>query len=290
MTGFGKGSEASPSGKITVEIKSLNHKTLSITCNPFNGIFFLEEDLKHVLEKEILRGKVFVKIYREEKVPGGFYGNVRINEKAAKEYISKIKSLQKKLKVGGEIGIRDLITFPGVIENSYGENGEDSWEYVEKAVKKALAKLVAYREKEGSALAKDFLARVKKISDQLSSIKKYEKKSIELYREKIELSAKTSTQENGSAKNRIEEDVAAFARNCDIAEEVTRLAGHLAEFRDTILKEKTDAGKKLDFIAQEMQREINTIGAKSASFDISKSVIGVKSEIERMREQVRNIE
>ena len=290
MTGFGKGQQDSPGGKITVEVKSLNHKNLSITCNPFNGIFFLEENVKKIFEKQLYRGKVFIRISREEKTPGTFYKNIRVNENVAKEYLKKVMALKKTLKVSGEIEIRDILQFPGVIENDYEGKADNSWKNVEKALKNGLKSLMEYRLNEGQALAKDFLSRVKNIEKKLSLIQKYEKQSVDAYRKKIKLTFDLLPQDKELIKNKLEEDVAVFARNCDIAEETTRLSGHLIEFQKTVQGSKKDAGKKLDFIAQEMQREINTIGAKAASFNISKAVIEVKSEIEKIREQVRNIE
>ena len=204
--------------------------------------------------------------------------------------MNKIRGLKKTLKVPGEIEIKDIIQFPGVIGNDCEGKADNSWKDVEKALKNALKSLMEYRLNEGQALAKDFLLRVSNIQKKLELIKKYEKQSIDTYRKKIKLSFDLLPQDKELIKNKLEEDVAVFARNCDIAEETTRLTGHLIEFQKTVQGDKKDAGKKLDFIAQEMQREINTIGAKASSFNISKAVIEVKSEIEKIREQVRNIE
>ncbi len=290
MTGFGKGQQSSPDGKITVEVKSLNHKSLSITCTPFNGIFFLEENVKKIFEKHLCRGKIFIRISREEKKTGDSVKKVIINEKTAAEYLKKIKKIKKELKIAGEITVNDIIQLPGVIDNEKEEKTSNAWFYVEKALKEALKSLIEYRLNEGKTLAKDILLRVRNIGKNITKIKKYEKQSINEYRKKIKVSLEALSGDKEMIKNKLEEEVAGFARNCDIAEEVTRLSGHLEGFRKTVEKAEDHAGKKLDFIAQEMQREINTIGAKAASFSISKAVIEVKSEIEKIREQVRNIE
>jgi uncharacterized protein (TIGR00255 family) len=290
MTGFGKGEQTSSLGKITVEIKSLNHKNLSITCTPFDGIFFLEEKVKKILEKHLYRGKIFIKIASEKKAPPGSFQKININEKMAKEYLKKIMKLQKTLNVKGAVTINDIIQLPGIIENDNEQNSGNTWSCVEKALNKAVKSLLKYRLSEGKALAADLLMRGREIEKNLKLIKHYEKNSIIEYRKKIKLSFKSLPHNEEAIKNKLEEEVAIFARNCDIAEEITRLSGHLAEFRKTARNAESYAGKKLDFIAQEMQREINTIGAKAASFDISKAVIEVKSEIEKMREQLRNIE
>ncbi len=290
MTGFGKASENSPYGEITVELKTLNHKSLSITCNPFSGFFLMEERVKRIIEGKIFRGKTFVRVAcgnTEGKKP---LQKVSVNETIAKEYLKKIKYMQKKLGVKGEVQIKELISFPGVLESSTEENGEKLWKYVKGCLEEALEKLVVFRTNEGKRIAKDFNKRLKVIEVNIKAITKFGKKCIEDYRKKLVKSIKNIAEQGETDKRKLEEEVASFARNCDVAEEITRLNGHLTAFRDSMKNVKADAGKKLDFIAQEMQRESNTIGAKSSDLRIAKAVIDLKSEIEKIREQIRNIE
>lgn len=290
MTGFGKGTQQSPYGKITAEVKTLNHKHRSIACNPFNGFFLLEEKVKDVFAGKIHRGKVFVRISKEGPGVKKSEKTVEISEPAAKEYLRKIKRLQKKIGIKGELEIKDILSFPGVIDSSAGKNEEALWPYIKKALGKAIKKLVDYRKAEGKCLEKDFTARLKKIKSSLESIKKYGKQGVSEYRNKLVKSIQEIAQDTELDKGRLETEVALFARNCDIAEEITRLQGHLAAYKNAMSKVKTDVGKKLDFIAQEMQREANTIGSKSSNLKITKAVIEIKSEIEKMREQIKNIE
>lgn len=289
MTGFGSSSGKSPYGKVTVDIKTLNHKSLSITANPPNGFFLLEEKLNEMFDGKVLRGKVFVRIAADSSGRQKSLYKVNINEQIAEEYMKKIKKAKKDLGVKGDINISELIHLPGVIENTSGEE-KKIWPYIEKAMKEAIRKLIAYRMHEGKELARDCDRRLKTISYSLKGIKKYEKLSIEEYRKKTVKSLKKPGKGLSLDRERVEEEVSLFARNCDIAEEVTRLTEHLKAFKASTRNVKTDAGKKLDFIAQEMQREANTIGAKSGDFRISKAVIGIKSEIEKIREQVKNVE
>ncbi|MBD3426952.1 MAG: YicC family protein [Candidatus Omnitrophica bacterium] len=291
MTGFGKSSKKTPYGEITAEIKTLNHKSLSITCNPMNGFFLLEEKARKVLEKKICRGKVFVRITREN-IPGQkSLQKIQVNEKIAREYVRKIKKAQKDIAVKGELEIRDLLSFPGVVETGTHHNEETKlWPHIREVLEKALDKLVDFRDKEGAQLARDFKSRLGKIRRNMRRIKKHEKKSVADFRKKLKDAIKDLEAEQMLDRERVENEVAAFAKNCDITEEVTRMEGHLDGYEDLLKSPEHDVGKKLDFIAQEMQREANTIGAKSSSFKISKSVIEVKSEIEKMREQIRNVE
>ena len=290
MTGFGKGAEKSPYGDITVEIKTLNHKSLSITCNPLNGFFLLEEKVNKVCAKKLFRGKVFVKIAQESGDSRKFAQQVQVNEHVAREYLKKITKVQKNLGLEGTLLIRDLMGYPGVIESKAAKKEEKLWPQVKKALEKALEKLVEYRQSEGARLARDFNARLGKIKKNLKEIKKYEKEGVKNYRKKLMQVVREGSEGIESDRSRVEAEVALFARSCDIAEEITRLNGHLASYENAINETKTDAGKKLDFIAQEMQRETNTIGAKSGDLRIANAVIEIKSEIEKIREQTKNVE
>ena len=290
MTGFGKGSDKSPYGTITVEAKTLNHKSLSVTCSPFNGFFLLEEKIKGLLQQKIVRGKAFVKVTRESDDSHKLLHNVRVNENIAKEYINKIKKAQTKLSVGGELQIQDVIEFPGVVESNADKKTGQIWPYIKKATEKALKNLMAYRKNEGEKLAKDFVARLGKISKALKGVKKHEKQCVATHKVKLTRAMKEISGNTDLIKNRLEEEAALFAKNCDISEEITRLGNHTSTFKKTLRSASADVGKKLDFIAQEMHREANTIGSKSADFRISKAVIDIKSEIEKIREQVKNVE
>ena len=290
MTGFGKGTEKSPYGKIIAEVKTLNHKNLSVTCNPFNGFFLLEEKIKDAFAGKLHRGKVFVRITREASAKQQPLKRVEINEAAASEYLKKLEKMQRSLGVGGELSIRDIVSLPGVVEQAGESEEEELWPFINKALIKAVRGLIVFRKAEGRRLAGDFNARLAKIKKLTAEIARCGGESIAEYRVKL---ARTIKEINSGAepdKGRLEAEVALFARNCDITEELTRLAGHILSYKEAMRKVESDAGKKLDFIDQEMQREANTIGAKSADLRISKAVIEVKSEIERMREQIKNIE
>jgi len=290
MTGFGKSTIDCPYGKLTAEIKTLNHKTLSVVCNPFNGMFHLEQRSKTLLDSKIFRGKAFIRISSDREGSQKSLHDIKVNEKVAREYVRKIKKMQKDVGIKGEIHIRDIMELPGVVESQSGDAENKLWPHVKKALEDAVDKLIIYRKREGARLAKDFNARLNKIDKNLKEIKKYGKQSVGEYRKELVQSIRDIAKNTELDKSRLEDEVAVFAKNCDIAEETTRLAGHIVEYKHAMRSVKTDVGKKLDFIAQEMQREANTIGAKASDFRISKTIIEVKSEIEKLREQVKNIE
>ncbi len=178
MTGFGKGNAEGSYGTIKVEIKTLNHKQLSIGCTPVEGIFLLEERLKDILGKKIARGKVSVRVHQENGKKKKSLKKVMVNESLAKEYLRKIKALQKSLSLRGEVSIRTILEIPGILELR-GENKEEKlWPTIKKAAEKALDSLMDYREKEGARLASDIFKRIQKIRQAVKEIKKYERKSV----------------------------------------------------------------------------------------------------------------
>jgi len=290
MTGFGKGRETFKNGRVEVEIKSLNHKALSVGYNPGSDFFLAEQKLQKIIEGKVLRGKVFVKISKDMNADENESLVPEINEKLAKTYLRKIKSLGKALKIKGDIEIRDIVGYPGVVGTKRKKKNENIWPHVQKAATRAVDKLVEYRKTEGSKLAKDFIKRLRYIEQYLKEIKKYSKQSINEHRKKLIQSTKNISKEGRGDKTKLSEEVALFARNCDVTEEIIRLGGHVSAYKKTISGIQKEAGKKLDFVAQEMQREANTIGSKASDFRVSNCVIEIKSEIEKIREQIRNIE
>ena len=290
MTGFGKAAQKSPYGKVIAEIKTLNHKSLSVACSPFNGFFLLEEKVKKLIEEKIHRGKVFVRLRVEATGTSKPLRHIEINTAVAGEFVKKIKAVKKSLGISGEIGVAELITFPGVVEMPSETGEEKIWPYMEKALNKALESLIRFRRAEGRRIAVDFRKRLSRIKELNTDISKYSKESEQKFREK--LAGLIAEAKNGAEADngRLETEVALFARNSDVTEEMVRLKGHIASYAETLKEKQEEAGKKLDFIAQEMQREANTIGSKSAELRVSRAVIEVKSEIEKMREQIKNIE
>ncbi len=288
MTGFGRAKRELKGGGITIEIKTVNHKFFEMTAKLPNHISLFEDRIKEVVQKKIRRGKVNLNliydgtIARQEKVA--------LNESLARSYYHALLKLRKRLGVKGDVVVDDLVLFPGVLSCEVKEESLIRlWPAIKDALGMTLNEVVADRIKEGKALYRDLARRAERITRMLKVIRKRAALNVEEYRKKF---AERVAELSGGHKvdtGRLEIEVAIYAKNCDISEEVTRLENHLVNFTTTISQDD-EAGKKLDFIAQELHREINTIGSKAGDFKIAKNVIDIKSEIEKIREQVKNIE
>lgn len=287
MTGFGAYTKKTPKGYITVEIKTINHKYLDVSQKLPSRLYVLEDQIKRELQKKIRRGKVFLTVSLEDTQEGAGFS---VNKDVAKKYLRAFGSMAKELKLPMDIGVKDIINLQGVLV--FKQEQKDPlkyWPSVREVLEKALNKLVRDRHKEGKALCKDLEKRAGIIKRATTVIRNRAKLNVEDYRHTLSKKIKALAQTQKLDKGRIEFEVALFAKNCDIAEEITRLNSHLKSF-SSLLHKNSDMGKQLDFVAQEMHRETNTIGAKSNDLRISKKVIQIKGEIERIREQLKNIE
>jgi len=208
----------------------------------------------------------------------------------ARKYYSQLSRLKRDLKLKGDIRIENVLSCPGLIAYQPQEGKEKKeWVHLKEAVERALGKLIKDRQREGQVLSKDLVKRVANIDKALSVVKKRSSVTIQHYKKNLAKRVKALSNGKELDRTRIETEVAIFAKNCDIQEEIIRIKGHTRGFRKS-LRTSTEIGKKLDFIAQELHREITTIGSKANDFKISQGVIQVKSEIEKIREQVKNIE
>ncbi|MCM8813431.1 MAG: YicC family protein [Candidatus Omnitrophica bacterium] len=288
MTGFGKAKNTFGGGEITVEVKTFNHKYYEASVKLPEQIQPFEEQVKKILRKSVRRGKLYLWVNYD---PAAVHADdIVIDEKRLQRYYHLLHSIKKKFRLPDEVTLSQMLVLPGVIASKpKKENKRQLLQALETALEKAMSSLTAMRRKEGSALFRDLTTRVKNICTALAKIQALVPREIERYRQKLEIKVAENCGKNGGRQDRLEEEVALFAKNCDISEELTRLQSHVEHFQH-VLDENTEAGKVLDFIAQEMQREINTVGAKSVDFSIAKEVIFIKSEIEKIREQVQNIE
>jgi len=288
MTGFARKELRTKFGFFVAELRTLNHKYLEITYKLPNSLSAFDDRVKNLIKKRLSRGKIYLNLVHEaDQSPGS---NVFIDEKMAGYYCNKLKKLKKKLKVEGSVKMADIMSFPGVVNSKLShKNTAKMWPSVKEVIDEALKELIKDRAREGTSLAKDVKARIKKVKEIVSSIKKDASSNVHEYREKLQERIKEISGGYPVDKGRLEVEVALFAKNSDITEELTRLDNHISNFITTLQK-KGEIGKKLDFIAQELHREINTVGSKSSGFNISKGVIEIKTEIEKIREQLKNIE
>lgn len=293
MTGFGKAecilsSGRIAKGKITVELKTVNHKFLDVSLKLPVGMSIFEDKVKDVLQKNVKRGKMNVNVFYDGALLKE--GKVVIDPKTAKRYYAELSKLEKSLGLKNGITVKDLAALPGVVSYEIEEAKVAAlWPKVKIALERALAKLGKDREKEGKALFTDLNNRARNIKVLLNIIRSRAHLNIDEYRRKFTDRVKDLTGGRTIDMGRLEMEVAIFAKNSDISEEITRLDNHLANFAKTI-SEIGEVGKKIDFIAQELHRETNTIGSKASDFKISKSVIEIKGEIEKIREQAKNLE
>lgn len=271
MTGFGsREAQVGQFGKICVELRSANHKFLDIAFHLPEGFLSLEEKIKKEIEAKIKRGRIACVI----NIIGKKALSVSVNRPLVGKYLFEIKNLKRHYGIHGEIGIDTLIHLPGVV--SLEENGlprESLWPRLKTLINACLAGLLKSRLKEGLALQKLLRKRIEALRVNTASIKTGFKKALK----------------NKLSKLKTDEERAAFLKSTDITEELERLVFHLGNFKNRLSK-GGPVGKELDFIAQEMQREANTLAAKSFDVFVSAMVIQAKSNIEKIREQVQNIE
>jgi len=288
MTGFGKAELKTPLGIFTAEIKTLNHKFLEITPKFSNSMAVFDDRVKSILKHKIKRGKVYLNLAHDAASQGA--DNILINGKLAKSYCTKLKRLKRNLNLSGTVLLSDVVSFPGVINcRPAHKNTAKMWPSVREVINEALDELLKERVKEGAFLFRDFIKRMSKIKSIFAGIKRNAGYNVQSYKKSFSRKIKELSGSYPVDKGKLETEVALFAKNTDITEELTRLDNHIRNFSRTI-KKRGEVGKKLDFIAQELHREINTVGSKSSGFNISKSVIEMKTEIEKIREQLKNIE
>ena len=289
MTGFGRTEDQNAQGFFICEIRTLNHKFLEMTFRLPNSISIFDDKVKELIKSRISRGKVYLNITEETTHDLG--RDVFIDEKLAKGYHNRLKKLKGKLSLSGEIKVSDIISFPGVVNQKLTQkNIQRLWPALKKVISKSMDKLLMDRQREGAFLYRDIIRRVKKIAKTVSTIKRKSNLSVLDYKKKLKNRIKELSGNQPMDNGRIEMEVAIYAKQSDISEELTRLKNHIDNFNRTINKASGEVGKKLDFIAQELHREINTVGAKSSDYGISMGVIEAKTEIEKIREQLKNIE
>jgi uncharacterized protein (TIGR00255 family) len=278
MTGFGKAIGQTSGKKITVEIRSLNSKGLDL--NARIAPIFREKELtiRKLVGAALKRGKVDINIYAEVT---GVESAAGINMELAKAYLEQLEVLSRETDTSGDL-IAAVMRMPDVIGSSKNELSEEEWHFLKDLIVKALEKLERFRVQEGSSIAKDFEQRLIEIEKSMKEIEPHEQQRMLAVRERL-LKGLEGVEIDS---NRYEQEVIFYIEKLDINEEKVRLANHLKYFRETMNEE--NSGKKLGFIAQEMGREINTLGSKSNYAPMQQHVVQMKDELEKIKEQVGN--
>jgi uncharacterized protein (TIGR00255 family) len=288
MTGFGRAEANSKYGLITIEVSSVNNRFLELSVRLPRTLTTLEPQVREMVNAVIQRGKVNLYVNLGENGQAG--GEGIINSKLAVSYFRQLQKLKRELKLKGEVELEDVLMLPDVTRPAFANvDIEQTWPVIEKATAKALKAMAAMRAREGRAMAADMKARLQAMVAVIKDIERDTAGSVKTYAAK--LSARITELLNGRKPDavRLEEEIALFADRTDIAEECLRFRSHVDQFLTT-LKQTDAVGRRLNFILQEMNREVNTIGSKASDFGISSSVISLKEEIEKLREQVQNVE
>ena len=286
MTGFGRSKYENEGREYTVEIKSVNHKYCDVSIKMPRIISYLEDNVKKEVMKNISRGKIDVWINFNNYSEKG--KNIHINKEVANMYIRQLKELAESAGIKQEISVIEISKFPDVLTVENIEDEELIQEELISTVSEAVQSLVSMRQIEANRLVEDLRKRMKYILNKVNEISKNSTGLIEEYIVKLESRIKEILKTDSVDKERLALETVIYADKCSIEEEITRLKSHIVQF-DTLL-EKENIGKRLDFLLQEMNREINTIGSKAGSLAITNLVVDVKSELENIREQVQNIE
>jgi uncharacterized protein (TIGR00255 family) len=290
MTGYGRGECSQDGFKITVELSSVNRKQTEMSVNLPRELEMLEAQIRDVINRYVARGRGTVRVSLHAGA-GHLSARMHLNVRLARAYARELNHLARQLKLPGPVTLDHLVRAPGVLQTDEQLAEEENfWPAVEKALRKALFAMVKMRMREGEHLAKDLAKRVAVMRKAARIIRKHAPAVAERYRKQLIERIKDAGLETPAADDeRLLKEVVYFADRSDITEELTRLHSHFQQF-DEGLKSKEPVGRMLDFLAQEMNREVNTVGSKANDRLISREVVTLKAELEKFREQAQNVE
>ncbi len=288
MTGFGRGHEVLNGRDITVEIRAVNHRYYEFSCRIPRSMGFAEEKLKSLLAGKINRGKVEVSVLVYNT--GANDEKITVNKEVIREYIEALRSVKDEFSLTDDLSLSNVLRIPDaftVIKEDVDE--EQLWADVKQVAEQALERFVAMREAEGERMKADFLARLDTIEGWVGFVEQRSPVIVEEYRKRL-FDKMTEVLEGKQVdESRILLEAGIFSEKTAVDEETVRLRSHISQFR-AMLESSEPVGRKLDFLVQEMNRETNTIGSKVQDVEVTKVVVDQKSEIEKIREQVQNIE
>lgn len=288
MTGYGKSEQTIDSLNVTVEIKSVNHRYFEFSARVPREYGFLEEKLKKYCNSLITRGKV--ECYVSVEDPEEREMEVNVNETLAAGYVKALKELSERFGLKDDISAVTLSRYPDVITlHKASEDEERIWNAVKTVAETAVSKFIEMRETEGSKLRGDILSRADYIIECVEFIEGRSPETVREYNEKLKQRMKELLGDAAVDEQRLLNEAAIYADKIAVDEETVRLRSHISQLRD-FMNSSEAIGRKLDFLVQEINREANTIGSKAQDVDIAKKVIAIKAEVEKIREQVQNIE
>ena len=288
MTGFGRAEVINSERKITIELKSVNHRYLDLNIKMPKKLSFFEGEIRNLMKTYMQRGKVDVFITYED------YTLTRValkyNRELAAEYMGYLKEMQEEFGLENDVRVSTLSRYPEIFtmeEQSVDE--EELWSFLENPLREACEKFVATRQREGENIKRDLLEKLRSLDEKVTLVEKRSPEVVDAYREKLEAKVHELLEDSQIDDARIAAEVVLFSDKICNDEETVRLHSHIQGMMK-ILEEKEGVGRKLDFMAQEMNREANTILSKSSDLIISNIAIDLKTEIEKIREQIQNIE
>lgn len=288
MTGYGHGQATERGISVTVEVRSVNSRFLEVATRLPRSLSLRENEIKEIIRRRISRGKITLVSNVERETPGIL--PLKINISAAKSYYKLLNDLRKTVKIKETVKLDHLLRFSEVIEPQDMENtDEQEWEIFQKALDQSLNALTQMRLQEGGELRQDFLHRIGIIGRTLEQIETLSKDQVPAERMRLRERIQQLIDDKELDAGRLELEVALLADRLDVTEECVRFRSHNKFFLEAIGNGEP-AGRKLNFLIQEMNREANTIGSKSSASEIAHLVVGVKEELEKIREQLQNIE
>lgn len=288
MTGFGRGEAKGDGVTWLAECSSVNRKALEIVVSLPRELAELETSARNKISAVVSRGRINVTIKTDTSSNGEAV--LKVDEHLASQYLKALRGMADKFALGAAPTAADMTRWPGVFELHQAEvEAESAWPLIEKALGGALAQLIAMRETEGSHLKADIENRLKTLAGLLDAIARLVPQVMEHYRKTLRQRLEEAGLPLPLEDERLLKEVALFADRCDISEEITRASSHLKQFR-VYLDAKEPTGRSMDFLTQELAREFNTIGSKANNAEIAHLVVTAKTEIEKIREQVQNVE
>ena len=288
MTGFGRCEVQKDSRKFTVELKSVNHRYLDVNIRMPKKLNFFETAIRTLLKSYANRGKVDIFITYEDLSQAQV--SVKYNAALAAEYLKYLKQMEEEFGLENDVRVSTLSRYPEVFTmEEQSEDEEELWNGLKEALEGAFGQFVETRKTEGENLKEDILSKLDLLSEQIGYIEERSPQIVAEYLAKLEDKMKELLADTQIEESRIAAEVILFADKICTDEEVVRLKSHISHMRNT-LEEQDEIGRKLDFIAQEMNREANTILSKANDIEVSDRAISLKTEIEKIREQIQNIE
>lgn len=288
MTGFGRAKSAADGLSITVEFKSVNHRYFEFTSRLPKGYMFLDEKLKSFCQQKISRGKVEASVIIEDNTEANTV--VEVNDGYVEAYIAAIKKMSEQYHIKNDVKMSSLVGNPELFNvKKQSLPDETVTAAVLKTAEEAMESFIAMRTAEGGRLKNDVKSRTDFILEKVAFIEERSPETVKAYRERLEQKIKELIGDTQVDEQRLLTETAIFADKIAVAEETVRLKSHIGQFCK-LLDSGEPVGRKLDFIVQEMNREANTIGSKAQDMEIAHTVVDIKSEIEKIREQIQNIE